>query len=117
MLPIAALALAACGDTGPPQLARVANGDAERGHAAVLRYDCGACHTIPGVRGARGVVAPPLTAFALRAFIAGEFPNTPENLVSWVQNPPALEPRTAMPALGVGPQDARDIAAFLYQLR
>jgi cytochrome c1 len=75
------------------------------------------CHTIPGVLGARGIVGPPLTAFAHRAFIGGTIPNTPTNLVRWVLDPPAVDPRTAMPDLGLREQQARDVAAFLYTLR
>jgi len=46
-------------------------GDADRGKALILQFDCGSCHTIPGVRGARGLVGPPLLWFARRTFIAG----------------------------------------------
>jgi cytochrome c1 len=67
------------------------------------------------VQGAAGVVAPPLTLFARRTFIAGQIPNTPENLVHWIRMPESIEPHTAMPNLGVTDQQARDIAAFLYQ--
>jgi cytochrome c1 len=72
---------------------------------------------IPGVRNANGEVAPPLTKFARRTFIAGEVPNTPENLIVWIMNPQAIEPKTAMPYLGVSNQQARDIASYLYSLR
>ncbi|HTK29675.1 MAG TPA: c-type cytochrome [Vicinamibacterales bacterium] len=92
-------------------------GDAGRGRAVIERHDCGACHTIPGVRGARGLVAPPLFWFSRRTYIAGELPNTPENLVLWVRSPQSVEPRTAMPALGLSEQEARDVAAYLYTLR
>jgi cytochrome c1 len=63
-----------------------------------------ACHVIPGVPGARGMVGPPLTMFARRAYIAGQLPNEPDNLLRWLQDPQAVEPGTAMPNLGVGPQ-------------
>jgi cytochrome c1 len=101
----------------PPRAQLAASGDPERGRASIRSHQCGACHTIPGVTGARGIVGPPLAGFGARAFIAGELPNTPENLVRWIQDPPAIEPETAMPALGVAQSDARDIAAYLYQLR
>jgi cytochrome c2 len=92
-------------------------GDAHRGRAVIEARDCGACHTIPGVRSARGVVAPPLFWFSRRTYIAGELPNTPENLIRWVREPQAVEPRTAMPTLGLSEQEARDVAAYLYTLR
>jgi cytochrome c1 len=72
---------------------------------------------IPGVRDARGLVAPPLMMFGRRTFIAGEVPNTPENLVRWIQSPQSIEAGTAMPALGLTEQQARDVAAYLYTLR
>jgi cytochrome c1 len=69
------------------------------------------------VSGAHGRVGPPLTGFARRSFIAGRLPNTPENLVAWVRDPPAIDPATAMPALGLDERAARDVAAYLYELR
>ena len=39
---------------------------------------------------------------------------TPENLIRWVIAPREVDPRTAMPDVGVSPADARDIAAYLY---
>lgn len=92
-------------------------GDARAGRAAIERFDCGVCHTIPGVRGARGLVAPPLELYRRRVYIAGKFPNTPEMLARWIQDPPALVPATAMPALGVSDLEARDIAAYLFEAR
>ena len=92
-------------------------GDPTHGAQVIERYGCGGCHTIPGVRGARGLVGPPLLWWSRRTFIAGELPNTPENLVRWIRAPQSVEPHTAMPALGVTDQEARDVAAYLYTLR
>jgi cytochrome c1 len=92
-------------------------GSAAKGLAVIEYRNCGSCHTIPGVRNARGVVAPPLFWFSRRTFIAGEVPNTPENLIQWVREPQAIEPRTAMPTIGLSEQEARDVAAYLYTLR
>ena len=49
-----------------------------------------------------------------RMYIAGVLPNTPENMLRWLQNPPAVDPLTAMPNLGVTEADARDMAGYLY---
>jgi cytochrome c1 len=95
----------------------IAGGDARRGVQVIGQFGCGGCHTIPGVRAANGVVGPPLMFFSRRTYIAGELPNTPDNLVRWVMDPPAVEPRTAMPKLGLNDQQARDVAAYLYTLR
>jgi cytochrome c1 len=91
--------------------------DPARGKAQIVAYGCGSCHLIPGVSGARGLVGPPLTHFAQRAFIAGQVPNNSEFLVRWISVPQAIEPGTAMPNLGVSEHEARDIAAYLYTLR
>jgi cytochrome c2 len=93
------------------------NGDPRHGKELIQAYGCGACHIIPGVRSARGLVGPPLNLFGERTMIAGELPNTPENLVRWLENPNVVEAGTAMPDLGLTPDQAYDIAAYLYTLR
>lgn len=92
-------------------------GSARRGKATIVAYGCGKCHTIPGIHGAKGVVGPPLAAVSRRTYIAGNFPNTPDNLVHWVMAPQIMKPRTAMPELGLSEPQARDVAAYLYTLR
>ena len=88
----------------------------ERGRAAIDAYGCGSCHMIPGVQGAVGLVGPPLLAWSRRTVIAGELPNTPQNLIDWIMRPQSIEPGTAMPDLGVSDADARAIAAYLATL-
>jgi cytochrome c len=110
------LLLSACGGDQPPPELRVVGGDPERGERTYVQYGCGTCHTAPGVRGPRSKVGPPLDHFAQRSYIAGQLPNRPDNLVRFLQDPPALVPGTAMPAMGMNEQEARDIAAFLYTL-
>ena len=61
-------------------------------------------------------VGPPLAGIARRAFIAGVLPNTDDNMVRWLRAPQQIDPRSAMPTLGLGAQDAADIAAFLRTL-
>ncbi|HEX6629178.1 MAG TPA: hypothetical protein VF105_14610, partial [Gemmatimonadaceae bacterium] len=60
---------------------------------------------------------PPLGKIAQRVYIAGVLPNEPDNMIRWLENPPGVDPLTAMPYMGVTPRDARDIAAYLYTLR
>lgn len=93
------------------------NGSPQHGRVLIGQYGCGACHVIPGIHAARGLVGPPLYFWSRRTIIAGELPNTPENLERWIENPPAIEPGTAMPNLGVTPPEARDIAAYLDTLQ
>jgi cytochrome c len=92
-------------------------GHARRGAAAIQRFGCGACHAIPGIPGAAGQVGPPLAGLGGRSYVAGVLTNTPEHLVQWIVNPPAVDSLTAMPNLGVTPGEARDIAAYLYSRR
>jgi cytochrome c len=83
----------------------------------IRQYGCGACHIIPGIRGAHALVGPSLERVASRMYIAGVLPNTPENMLQWLQNPPAVQPFTAMLNMGVTETDAWDIAGYLYMLR
>lgn len=114
-LMIASLACSGERQTQNDYVARI--GDPAAGRRIIHDAGCGSCHTIPGVRGADGLVGPPLTSFARRSFIGGTAPNTPENLVRWVQNPRTIEPHTAMPNLGLDDRQARAVAAYLYTLR
>ncbi len=63
------------------------------------------------------MVGPPLEHFASRSVIAGKIPNTPDNLMVFLQNPQASDPMNTMPNLGITPADSKDIAAFLYTLK
>ena len=92
-------------------------GDAARGHDIIQNAGCAACHTVPGVRGATGLVGPPLTSFSRRGYIAGRLPNTPANLVRWVFDPHDVDSETAMPRIGLTRQQAIDVATYLYTLR
>ena len=117
LLVVVALAmLAGCSAEGDKQPA-IAGGDARRGHEFITRYGCGSCHVIPNVEHARGEVGPPLEAIASRAYLGGVLPNTPDNMVLWIRYPKHVDPRTAMPDLGVSEPEARDMTAYLYTLR
>jgi cytochrome c1 len=72
---------------------------------------------IPGIREARGLVGPPLTSIGSRVYLAGRLPNTPDNILKWIQHPHQVDEQAAMPDTGVTDADARDIAAYLYTLR
>lgn len=87
-----------------------------RGRQTIVAMGCGNCHTIPGIREARGRVGPSLGGIADRSIIAGHLPNTPDNMIRWIMDPPAINPQTAMPKLGVTAAPARDIVAYLYTL-
>ena len=93
------------------------DGDPARGHSLIESYGCGSCHTIPGIHNANGLVGPPLLYFSRRTMIAGQLPNTSENLVRWIEHPRSVDPKTAMPELGLNDDQADDIVAYLYTLR
>jgi cytochrome c len=90
---------------------------ADRGRTTIEVYGCGKCHTIPGIRGANGVVGPPLQRVARRTYIGGNFPNTPDTLTHWIMAPQAMKRKTAMPSLGLSEPQARDVAAYLETLQ
>ena len=90
-------------------------GDPERGRQLFLATGCGGCHSLRGLPTASGVAGPNLTNVVLRPTLAGSaIPMTPDNLTAWLLDPSSLEPSTPMPAVGLMPEQARDIAAFLY---
>jgi cytochrome c len=95
----------------------ITSGDDDRGKAAISRYGCGSCHSIPGISGAHGLVGPPLAGFGNRMYIAGILPNAPDNLMHWVKDPKSINAKTVMPNLGVSAQDAADIGEYLYSLK
>jgi cytochrome c2 len=119
LAPLLAVAAAACTQAGVSAEEAVSltrGGSAERGKVWIQEYGCGGCHQIPGIRGARGRVGPPLGDVATRLFIAGALPNQPTNLIAWIQDPPAVDSSTAMPNVGLNRGQARDVAAYLYTL-
>jgi cytochrome c2 len=97
--------------------AAMTGGDPRRGPDKLTGYGCATCHVIPGIREARGLVGPPLTSIGSRVYLAGRLPNTPDNILKWIQHPHQVDEQTAMPDTGVTDADARDIAAYLYTLR
>ena len=117
VLAAVALTTSACTHGEADAMALTHGGNAARGKELIRSYGCGSCHTIPGIEGARGLVGPPLFFMGRRTMIAGELPNSPENMVRWLQSPQSVEPGTAMPTLGLTDQQARDAAAYLYTLQ
>ncbi len=109
------LLLCAC-QPDKPSPPPVNGGDARQGRVLLAQFQCGSCHRIPDVEAAQGKAAPSLVAFASRSYIAGRWPNNQANLVQWITEPRSLDPATLMPDMGVSPDDARHMAAYLYTL-
>ena len=100
------LPLAACHPAGDP-------------HAqakALIAANCIACHQVPGVRGAEGLVGPSLKGIARQQILAGHFVNSPDNMQRWLLHPQAMLPGNAMPEMRLTPAQARAISDYLYTL-
>jgi cytochrome c oxidase subunit II len=75
---------------------------------------CVGCHSLVAVNAPEGMIGPNLANVGARSFIgAGSFKNTDENLARWIQNPQALKKGVLMPNLGVTPDEAKSLVAFL----
>ena len=105
--------LAAC-ERPLPEHEPLTAGNARQGRELIQHYGCGSCHLIAGVPGANATIGPPLGNLAHRVYVAGRLANTPQNVVRWIRDPRAIDPQTAMPAVGLDEALARDIAAYLY---
>jgi cytochrome c2 len=112
----ALLLLGAC-QPQKPATPTLDGGNPKQGKMLLAQYQCGSCHRIPDVESARGLAGPSLERFALRSYLAGRWPNRQEALVRWISAPQAMAPGTLMPDMGVSPEDARHMAAYLYTLR
>ena len=116
LVPLAALALlGGCRDDDEGPLIPGAN--LQRGATLIAEIGCGACHTVPGVRGAHGRIGPSLAHIATQSIIAGFLPNAPSNMITWVMAPQSVRPGSVMPDMELSEHDARDIVAYLYTLR
>jgi cytochrome c2 len=113
------MVLAACSkpQEKAERIAKTGGGDEKRGRQLIDQYGCNSCHSIPGVAGPKGMVGPPLDHIGSRSYLAGKYPNSPETMMRWLQNPQAMDPQNAMPNLGISPADSRDITAFLFSIK
>jgi cytochrome c len=107
------LVVAGCDQAPAPVL----GGDPEQGRLLLRQFACGSCHEIPGVAAASGKVGPPLAGIANRVYLGGVLPNSPENMARFIRRPQDVDPRTAMPDLGVTEPHAHDMVAYLYTLK
>ncbi len=117
VLTVAFIACAGGRDDASRMRVVIPNANVQRGRQLVVSHNCIACHAIADIPDANARVGPPLTGFANRALIAGELANQPDNLVRWIMNPSAVEPRTVMPNMGLASDEARDVAGYLYTLK
>lgn len=104
----AALFLTACLAASIPSIGR-----ADEALDLLDRYGCHTCHVIPGAAQPQGVTGPPLDAMAAQPYVAGVVPNTAEALTTFIEDPQRVDPRSAMPDLGVSHEQAQIIASYL----
>jgi cytochrome c oxidase subunit 2 len=75
---------------------------------------CVGCHSLNAVNAPKGMIGPNLANVGARSYIgAGSFKNTDETLARWIQNPQAMKQGVLMPVLGVTPEEAKSLVAFL----
>jgi cytochrome c551/c552 len=115
-IPLVAVGVNLTKDQAQRQSVAVAmtGGDPAQAPALFRRYGCGGCHIIPGIAGADGKVAGPLTDLRQRVYVGGVATNTPENLVRWIVEPQSFSANSAMPATGISEAEAKHLAAYLY---
>jgi cytochrome c oxidase subunit II len=84
------------------------------GEKLFLAKGCVGCHSLNAVDAPKGMIGPNLANVGARSFIgAGSFKNTDENLARWIQNPQAMKVGVLMPNLGVKPEEAKSLVAYL----
>lgn len=108
------LLLAAC---ARKESSPAVSGNPEHGKDLVTQYGCTSCHIVPGIDGPKGMVGPSLEHVASRQIIAGHVTNTAPAMSAYLQNPQSADPQNVMPNLGLKPDEARDITAYLYTLK
>ena len=91
--------------------------DAIAGKQVISSVGCGSCHAIRGTT-LKGTFGPDLTHFGSRGGIAAyTLPNTPENLLRWIQDPQAVKPQCKMPQIPLPLQQQKQIVAYLEELK
>ncbi|MGD8189727.1 cytochrome c oxidase subunit II [Brevibacillus ginsengisoli] len=82
--------------------------------AAQFQKSCMGCHAI-GEQGGR--LAPNLTNFADRSWIAGIKPNNKEELTKWLKNPEDVKPGNKMPNLNLTDAQVNSLVEYLESLK
>lgn len=90
-------------------------GDPAEGRRLFVTTGCAGCHTARGVPAATGVAGPNLTNVVLRPTLAGQtIPMAPDTLTRFLLAPGTVKPGTTMPDVGLTPEQAQSLTAFLY---
>ncbi|MEP7176438.1 MAG: cytochrome c oxidase subunit II [Gemmatimonadales bacterium] len=84
------------------------------GEKLFLAKGCVGCHSLNAANAPKGMIGPNLANVGSRSYIgAGSFKNTDENLARWIQNPQLMKEGVLMPNLGVKPDEAKSLVAYL----
>lgn len=101
--------------------ASMTGGDPQVGREKIVLHDCHSCHIIPGVPVNRDSRGPALKHWSKQSTIAKKWPNTPENLEEFIQHPERMlhgkDLKNEITMSSVKPQDAKDIAAYLFSIQ
>ncbi len=95
-------------------------GEADRGRELMEQKGCSSCHAFSGVPAFTSSEPPPPGSDAARAAaLAPDLRFTrerfrPEQLTRWLLDPKAMKPDTRMPSFGLTPDEAADMAAYVW---
>jgi cytochrome c oxidase subunit II len=99
----------------PP--AQPASPDAQKGEQTFMTGACVGCHTINGTN-AKGTVGPNLTHIGSHTTIAGAvLQNNPQDLATWLRDPPAVKPGNDMPNLNLNSDQINALVAYMQSLK
>jgi cytochrome c oxidase subunit 2 len=107
---------AAPGDSGGTKQPPAAPADPAyaAGEKLFTAKGCVGCHSLNAFNAPTGMIGPNLANVGARTYIAaGTLKNTDENLARWIQNPQLIKQGVLMPNLGIKPDEARSLVAFL----
>ena len=91
--------------------------EAVAGGQLIPTIACGGCHAIRGTA-MKGTFGPDLTHFGSRRGIAAfTLPNTPQNLLAWLQDPQKVKPECKMPQIPLPLQEQQQLVAYLEELK
>ena len=92
------------------------SGDAATGATLFRQKGCASCHTVEGY--SKGELGPNLTHLMQRETFAGAiFDMTPENLRTWLRDPPGEKPGSLMPNLNLTEDEITKLIAYLETLK
>ena len=101
----------------PTSAANPLQSQAALGEQVFQQQSCVNCHAIKGTP-ANGKFGPDLTHFGGRDTLAsGAYPNTPDNLKTWIRNPDDLKPGALMPAMQLNDDQYDQLVAYLGTLK